>query len=133
MFDRAKSAVRLILAVLTVAIVTLAPATASAQSAFAGVVKDTSGAVLPGVTVEATSPVLIEKSRSVVTDDKGQYKLLDLRPGVYTVVFTLAGFNTVRRDGIDLPASFTATVNADLPVGSVEEALTVTGEAPVVD
>jgi hypothetical protein len=65
-----------------------------AQSAIAGVVKDTSGAVLPGVTVEASSPALIEKSRSVVTDSQGQYKIVDLRPGTYAVMFTLAGFRS---------------------------------------
>ena len=99
----------------------LLPASASAQAAasgIAGVVKDTSGAVMPGVTVEAASPALIEKVRSVVTDGQGQYKIVDLRPGVYTVTFTLPGFNTFRRDGLDLPPGFTATVNAEMRVGS---------------
>ena len=95
--------------------------------------KDTSGAVLPGVTVEAASPALIEKVRTVVTDGAGQYKIVDLRPGVYTVTFTLAGFSTVKREGIELTASFTATVNADLRVGALEETITVTGETPTVD
>src|SRR5437667_1329999 len=113
-----------------VAIITLAllPAVATAQTAssgIAGVVKDTSGGVLPGVTVEAASPVLIEKVRTVTTDEQGQYKIIDLRPGVYTVTFTLAGFNAVKRDGIDLPAAFTATVNAELQVGTVQETITV--------
>jgi hypothetical protein len=103
------------------------------NSGIAGVVRDTSGAVLPGVSVEATSPVLIEKVRSVVTDSEGAYRILDLRPGAYVVTFTLPGFSTVRREGIELPASFTATVNADLAVGSVEETITVTGAAPLVD
>jgi hypothetical protein len=98
-----------------------------------GVVRDTSGAVLPGVTVEASSPALIEKVRSVSTDSQGRYSIVDLRPGVYTVTFTLAGFAGMRREGIDLPASFTATVNADLRVGALEETITVTGDAPVVD
>jgi len=84
----------------------LAPAAAYAQASIAGVVKDTSGAVLPGVTVEAASPVLIEKVRSAVTDGAGQYRVLDLRPGTYTVTFTLTGFNTFRRDGLELPADF---------------------------
>jgi hypothetical protein len=106
---------------------------ALAQSAIAGVVKDASGAVLPGVTVEASSPALIEGTRIAVTDGTGQYRIEDLRPGIYAVVFTLTGFRTVRREGITLPTSFTATVNADLAVGALEEALTVTGEAPLVD
>jgi hypothetical protein len=116
-----------------VALVFLLPAMASAQSGLAGVVKDTTGAVLPGVSVEATSPVLIEKVRSVVTDGEGQYKIVDLRPGTYAVTFTLPGFSAMRRDGIELPAAFTATVNAELRVGTVEETLTVSGTAPTVD
>jgi Carboxypeptidase regulatory-like domain len=111
----------------------LIPATARAQSSIAGVVKDTSGAVMPGVTVEASSPALIEKVRSVVTDGQGQYKIVDLRPGVYAVTFTLPGFNTVKRDAVELPSNFTATVNADLRVGSLEETVTVSGASPVVD
>ena len=111
----------------------LAPAAASAQSAFSGIVRDTSGAVLPGVTVEATSPVLIEKTRAAVTDGEGRYSIVDLRPGTYLVVFTLTGFNTLRREGLELPANFTMTINADLRVGSLEESITVTGDAPVVD
>src|SRR5262245_24847898 len=109
------------------------PAAAYAQASIAGVVRDSSGAVLPGVTVEATSPALIEKIRSVVTDGSGQYKVVDLRPGTYSVTFTLAGFNTFRRDGIELAGSFTATVNADLRVGSLQETITVTGDTPIVD
>ena len=109
------------------------PSAAYAQATIAGVVKDTSGAVLPGVTVEASSPALIEKTRSVVTDGSGQYRIVDLRPGTYTVTFTLVGFSTVRREGIELSGSFTSTVNGDLKVGAVEETITVTGEAPVVD
>src|SRR5258708_3312820 len=90
------------------------PAAARAQSAIAGVVRDASGAVMPGVDVEVASPVLIEKVRSVVTDGQGQYKIVDLRPGVYSVTFTLPGFNTVKRDGIELPSNFTSVVNAEL-------------------
>src|SRR5262245_37546531 len=109
-------------------------ATASAaQSGIAGVVRDTSGAVLPGVTVEATSPALIEKSRTAVTDGEGTYRILDLRPGIYAVTFVLTGFNTVRREGIELPAAFTATVNAELQVGAVSETVTVSGSTPLVD
>lgn len=111
----------------------LAPAVARAQSAIAGFVRDSSGGVLPGVTVEAASPALIEQSRTAVTDDAGQYRIVDLRPGVYTVTFTLAGFSTVRREGIELTANFVASVNADLRVGGLEETITVSGAAPVVD
>ena len=109
------------------AFIVLFPAAGLAQSGIAGVVRDTSGAVLPGVTVEATSPVLIEKARTAVTDSEGTYRILDLRPGGYTVIFTLTGFSTVRREGIELPAAFTATVNADLQVGAVAETITVSG------
>jgi hypothetical protein len=109
------------------------PGTAVAQSAIAGTVKDASGAVLPGVTVEVASPALIEQTRSAVTDGQGEYKIVDLRPGIYTVTFALAGFNTFRRDGLELPSSFVATVNAELKVGAVTETVTVTGESPVVD
>ena len=105
---------------------------AFAQS-IAGVVKDTSGAVLPGVTVEASSPALIEGSRTTVTDGAGQYRIVELRPGIYTVTFSLAGFGTVKREGIELSASFTANVSVELKVGELKETLTVTGESPVVD
>jgi hypothetical protein len=111
----------------------LGPPLAFAQSGFAGVVKDTTGAVLPGVTVEAARPVLIEKVRTVVTDGEGLYNIVDLRPGAYSVTFTLPGFSTVRREGVELPASFTATVNAEMRVGTVEETITVSGAAPTVD
>jgi hypothetical protein len=102
-------------------------------STVTGVVRDTSGAVLPGVTVEAASPALIEKVRSTITDAEGLYRLVDLRPGDYTVTFTLPGFNTFVRDGMTLPANFTATVNAEMSVGALQETITVTGEAPLVD
>jgi hypothetical protein len=98
-----------------------------------GVVKDTTGAVLPGVTVEAASPALIEKVRSVTTDAQGQYKVIDLRPGAYIITFSLPGFSTVKREGIDLPAGFIATVNAEMRVGGVEETITVSGQSPTVD
>jgi hypothetical protein len=107
--------------------------TGFAQSGIAGVVRDTSGAVLPGVTVEASSPALIEQVRSVVTSASGQYNIVDLRPGLYTVTFTLQGFATTRHQGIELPATFTATVNAEMRVGAIEETVLVTGSAPVVD
>ena len=111
----------------------LIPAAASAQSSIAGNVRDASGAVLPGVAVEASSPALIERSRTVVTDDQGRYAIVDLRPGLYKITFTLQGFTTFVRDGIDLPANFTATVNADLRIGAIEESVTVTGDSPLVD
>ena len=103
-----------------------------AQSTFTGVVKDQSGAVLPGVSVEASSPALIEKSRSTVTDERGTYKIIDLRPGNYSVTFTLPGFKTVMRE-VELPSDFTATINAEMTVGAVEESITVAAESPVVD
>jgi hypothetical protein len=106
---------------------------AYAQGSITGVVRDTSGAVLPGVTVEAASPALIERVRVVVTDGTGQYRIVNLRPGTYSVTFTLPGFATVRREGIELTGAFTASVNADLRVGGLEETITVTGETPVVD
>ena len=111
----------------------LAPGVAHAQSSITGVVKDTSGAVLPGVTVEAASDVLIEKVRTTVTDTSGLYRIVDLRPGTYTVTFTLPGFSTYKRDELQLASDFTATINADLKVGSLEETITVTGESPIVD
>ena len=111
----------------------LAPVAAYAQASISGVVRDTSGAVLPGVTVEAASPALIEKVRTVVTDGTGQFRVVDLRPGTYSVTFTLPGFNTFKRDGIELAGTFNATVNADMRVGALEETVTVTGEASVVD
>jgi hypothetical protein len=114
-------------------LVLILPALAAAQGAITGVVKDASGAVLPGVTVEASSPVLIEKVRSVATDATGQYRVVDLRPGTYSVTFMLPGFSLVKRDGIALSGDFVATVNADLRVGNVEETITVTGESPIVD
>ena len=103
------------------------------QTAIAGVVRDATGAVLPGVTVEASSPALIEKVRTAITDGQGQYKIIDLRPGLYSVTFTLQGFNSLRRDGVELTTAFTANVNADLRVGSLQETVTVTGESPIVD
>jgi hypothetical protein len=106
---------------------------ARAQASIAGVVKDSSGAVLPGVTVEAASPALIEKVRSVVTDSEGRFNIVDLRPGTYSVTFTLPSFSTFKREGIDLPSGFTATVNAEMKIGTLEETVTVTGAAPLVD
>jgi hypothetical protein len=123
---------RLSKSVLVVIALVLAPAIVSAQG-IVGTVKDASGAVLPGVTVEASSPALIEKTRSVVTNGVGQYSIDDLRPGTYTVTFTLQGFTPIRREGIVLTGTFIATVNQDMRVGALSEAITVTGEPPVVD
>src|SRR5437667_8092522 len=109
------------------------PMAAYAQGSITGVVKDSSGGVLPGVTVEASSPVLIEKSRSVVTDGTGQYRIVDLTPGTYTVTFTLSGFTTVRHERVELTGAGVTTINADLRVGAVAETVTVTGETPIVD
>src|SRR5712692_9933289 len=121
-------------AMTAVASLALLPAIALAQATgLAGVVKDATGGVLPGVTVEAASPALIEKVRTATTDEQGQYKVIDLRPGQYVITFSLTGFATVVRQGIDLPAGFTATVNAELRVGAVEETITVSGSSPTVD
>src|ERR1700704_6361718 len=115
------------------ALLVILPAAGFAQGAITGVVKDASGGILPGVTVEVASPVLIEKVRSVVSDDTGQYRIVNLRPGTYSVTFTLPGFSTVKREGIELTGTFVATVNGDLKVGALEETVTVTGETPIVD
>src|SRR5213593_1927473 len=114
-------------------VLVLLPSYALAQATVAGVAKDTSGAVLPGVTVEASSPALLEKTRTVVTDGTGQYKIVSLVPGTYAVLFTLQGFQTFKRDGIELTGSFVATVNADMKVGALAETITVSGETPLVD
>src|SRR5687768_14668735 len=98
----------------------------AAQASLTGVVRDASGAVLPGVSVEAASPALIEKVRTVTTDGAGQYRIEQLRTGTYTVTFSLAGFTTIKRDGVVLTGSFNATVNVDLRVGTLEETVTVT-------
>src|SRR5687767_7057160 len=111
----------------------LMSSTAYAQSIITGTVRDVSGAAMPGVTVEAASPVLIEKVKSVITDGNGSYRITDLRPGIYSVSFTLTGFSTYRREALELPSDFTATLNAELKVGSLEETITVTGESPIVD
>jgi hypothetical protein len=111
----------------------LLPASVFAQASLTGIVRDTSGAVLPGVTVEASSAALIEKTRSAVTDGSGQYRIIDLRAGTYTIVFTLPGFTTVTRDNVQLSGTQTVTIPAEMRVGGLEETLTVTGETPVVD
>ncbi|HEU5258533.1 MAG TPA: carboxypeptidase-like regulatory domain-containing protein [Vicinamibacterales bacterium] len=108
-------------------------ANAQQASGIAGVVRDASGAVLPGVTVDASSTALIEKTRSAVTDGEGRYSIVGLLPGTYGVQFTLQGFRTQRREGIELTAGFTAAVNTDLQVGALDETITVSGASPLVD
>ena len=111
----------------------LLPAVASAQGSLTGTVRDESSAVLPGVTVEASSPALIEKVRAAVTDSSGQYRITGLNPGTYSLTFKLTGFNVVKRDGIELGGTATLTIPVEMHVGSLEETVTVTGESPVVD
>lgn len=111
----------------------LVPAAAFAQATITGTVKDASGAVLPGVTVEASSDVLIEKVRAATTDGTGQYRIVDLRAGTYTVTFGLTGFNSLKREGVELTGSFTAVINAELKVGAIEETVTVSAESPIID
>ena len=118
---------------LVVALFLLLAPPAFSQPAIAGIVRDASGAILPGVSVEAASPALIEKSRTVVTDGTGQYRIVDLTPGTYTVTFALPGFSTVRREAVQLSGAGVTTINADLTVGSVTETITVSGATPVVD
>ena len=120
-------------AVLLAAVVVLIPSLAHAQT-LAGTVRDASGAVLPGVTVEAASPALIEKVRTTVSDGTGLYRILDLTPGTYKLTFTLPGFTTVIREGVEVSGGASIiTINADMRVGGVQETITVTGETPVVD
>src|SRR5881628_272097 len=109
------------------------PALASAQASLAGVVKDESGGVLPGVTVEAASPALIEGARSATTDEQGRYRIESLRPGPYKVTFSLSGFGTLTRTGVDVPSDTVVTVNADMKIGALAESLTVSGLSPQVD
>jgi hypothetical protein len=115
------------------ACVTLLPSLAWAQASLAGVARDTSSAVLPGVTVEAASAVLIEKVRTAVTDGRGQYRIPELPPGSYTITFTLPGFSTVQREAVQVSGVGVITINADMRVGGLEETITVTGETPIVD
>jgi hypothetical protein len=119
--------------VLVCACLLLGPALASAQSTLAGVVRDASGGVLPGATVEAGSSSLIEKVRVAITDASGQYRITELQPGVYTVTITLTGFNTTRREGVELSGSGVTVIDAELKVGNLTETITVTAESPVVD
>ena len=115
------------------AVALLLPVLVHAQSQFTGQVRDESGGVLPGVLVEASSPALIEKSKTAITDEQGRYTIVDLRPGVYRVTFTLTGFSTIVRPEVELPSNFVATINADMKLGSLAETITVSGQAPMVD
>src|SRR5262245_49374527 len=113
--------------------VLLLPASAFAQASLTGTVRDASGAVLPGVTVEASSPALIEKTRTATTDASGQYRIIDLRPGTYALTFTLPGFSSVKRENLELAGAQTLTIPIEMRVGALEETVTVTGATPVVD
>src|SRR5436309_1308753 len=119
--------------ILLAAVLTLVPSAVRAQSTISGLVTDTTGAVLPGVSVEAASPALIEKTRTGQTDAQGRYSIVDLRPGIYSVTFTLSGFTTVKRDGIEVMSNVNVPLNAELKIGTVEETITVSGQSPVVD
>jgi hypothetical protein len=114
-------------------VVWLVPTLAWAQASIVGLVRDESGAVLPGVTVEASSPALIEGARTAVTDEQGRYRIEALRPGPYRLAFTLSGFSTLVRAGVEIPSDTVVTVNGEMKVGVLEESLTVTGAAPQVD
>jgi hypothetical protein len=118
---------------LVFALVVLVPSVSLAQGSITGIVRDSSGAVLPGVTVEASSDALIEKVRTATTDGNGQYRIVDLRAGTYVVTFTLQGFNLFRRTGVVIEGTFTATVNADMKIGTLEETILVTSESPIID
>src|SRR5215813_2811184 len=120
-------------ALLALAILTLLPTAVLAQASIAGSAKDASGAAMPGVTVEASSPALIEKLRTTVTDERGLFRILNLPPGTYTVTFALQGFNQVRREGIELSGAFIAQIDAEMKVGGIAETITVTGASPIVD
>jgi hypothetical protein len=115
------------------ALMALLPSLAQAQTSITGTIRDASGAVLPGVTIEVASPVLIEKVRSTVSDGTGQYRLTELLPGTYSITFTLPGFATVKRDGVEVTGAGVMTINQDLKVGDLQETITVTGETPIVD
>src|SRR5215510_8246742 len=109
------------------------PAVSHAQATLAGVVRDASGAVLPGVVVETSSPALIEKVRTATTDRTGQYQIVDLRPGTYSITFSLSGFRTIAREGVEVSGAGVITINVDLSVGGLIETITVRGDTPVVD
>ena len=118
---------------LVMAIALCRDASAQALGTIAGSATDNQGAVLPGVTVEVSSPALIEKVRSATTDGTGLYRIVNLPPGTYTVTFTLTGFNTFRREGVSVSPGFTASIDAEMRLGNIQETVTVTGESPMVD
>src|SRR3954454_1490860 len=124
---------RVVKVVAALAGILLVPSIVFAQATIAGVVRDASAAVLPGVTVEASSPVLIEKTRTVASDGTGQYRITDLPPGTYVLSFSLSGFTTVKREGLIVSGSGVIPVNVELRIGGVQETVIVSGEAPVVD
>ncbi len=111
----------------------LMPSISFAQATLAGVVRDSSNAVLPGVTIETSSPALIEKTRTATTDGTGQYQIVDLRPGTYAITFSLSGFRTIRREGVEISGAGVTTIDVELSLGGLAETLTVRGETPVVD
>src|SRR5829696_6762756 len=115
---------------LLLAFVVLCPGLAFAQAALSGVVRDNTGAIVPGVTVEVTSPVLIERSRTAITDGAGQYRITELQPGTYNLTFTLSGFSVVKREAVEVRGSGVVPINAELRVGALQETITVTGESP---
>jgi Carboxypeptidase regulatory-like domain len=119
--------------VLAGALLVLLPSLAFAQGTLTGTVRDAQGIAMPGVTVEASSPVLIEKARTVVTDNAGQYRIIELNPGTYTLSFALDGFHTVKREGIQLAGAAILTIPVEMRVGGIQETVTVVGETPVVD
>ena len=121
------------LVLLTGALLISSTAHAQSTGSIAGVAQDTTDAALPGVTVEVASPALIEGVRAVVTDGTGNYQVISLPPGTYSVTFTLPGFSTMVREGIELSAGFSANVTMQMQVGGVEETITVTGASPIVD
>jgi hypothetical protein len=126
---------QLVRVAMVAAIVFALPHLAVAQNlgTVTGAAKDASGAVLPGVSVEVSSPALIERVRTATTDGTGLYRIINLPPGVYTVSFTLPGFNTVKREQVQVQAGFTVTIDGEMKVGAVQETVTVTGESPVID
>jgi hypothetical protein len=117
----------------TLAVLVLIPSSVLAQATIAGVVRDTSGAVLPGVSVEAASDALIEKARTVVSGGGGQYRITELPPGAYVLTFSLSGFTTVKRQGLTVSGSGVIPINVELRLGALAETVTVTGDAPLVD
>src|SRR5712691_8915822 len=119
--------------VVILAAAVLLPSIAFAQGTLTGTIRDESGGVLPGVSVEAASPVLIEKVRTAVTDGAGQYRITGLNPGTYSLTFRLSGFNIVKREGIELSGTAALTIPIEMRVGALAETVTVTGETPVVD